>query len=92
MLVDAAQRDADTLSITKVWTTATARQTTAIQRYALGTFLLGYEPGHGYFSFRDDHGLTRFRPIWSVNLGDPVGAAHRVGGASSAGSRTASWS
>jgi putative glycosyl hydrolase-like family 15 (GHL15) protein len=81
MLVDAAQRDADTLSITKVWTTATARQRTAIQRYALGTFLLGYEPGHGYFSFRDDHGLTRFRPIWSVNLGDPIGAAHRVAGA-----------
>ena len=81
MLVDAAQRDADTLSITKVWTSATARQRTAIQRYALGTFLLGYEPGHGYFSFRDDHGLTRYRPIWSVNLGDPVGAAHRVGGA-----------
>jgi hypothetical protein len=81
MLVDAAQRDADTLSITKVWTTATARQRTAIQRFALGTFLLGYEPGHGSFSFRDDHGLTRYRPIWSVNLGDPIGAAHRVGAA-----------
>jgi hypothetical protein len=80
MLVDAAARDSDALSMTKVWTTATARQRTAIQRYALGTFLLGYEPGHGSFSFRDDHGLTRYRPIWSVDLGDPIGAAHRVGG------------
>ena len=61
----------DALSMTKVWTTATARQRTAIQRYALGTFLLGYEPGHGSFSFRDDHGLTRYRPIWSVDLGRP---------------------
>lgn len=80
MLVDAAQRRSDTLTITKVWTAASARQRTAIQRYALGTFLLGYEPGHGSFSFRDDHGLTRYRPLWSVNLGDPIGAAHRVGG------------
>lgn len=81
MLVDAAARGSDALSMTKVWTTATARQRTAIQRYALGTFLLGYEPGHGSFSFRDDHGLTRYRPIWSVDLGDPIGAAHLVGGA-----------
>ena len=81
MLVDAADRGSDALSMTKVWTTATARQRTAIQRYALGTFLLGYEPGHGYFSFRDDHGLTRYRPIWSVDLGDPIGAAQVIGGA-----------
>lgn len=80
MLVDVAARGSDALSMTKVWTTATPRQRTAIHRYALGTFLLGYEPGHGSFSFRDDHGLTRYRPIWSVDLGDPIGAAHRVGG------------
>ena len=79
MLADAASRGVNTLSMTKVWTTATPRQRTALQRYALGTFLLGYQPGHGYFSFRDDHGLTRYRPLWSVDLGAPLGAAHRVG-------------
>jgi putative glycosyl hydrolase-like family 15 (GHL15) protein len=81
MLADAAARGSDALSMTKVWTTATARQRTALQRYALGTFLLGYQPGHGMFSFRDDHGLTRYRPIWSVDLGVPLGAARAVDGA-----------
>jgi hypothetical protein len=79
MLADVASRGANALSMTKVWTTATARQRTALQRYALGTFLLGYEPGNGYFSFRDDHGLTRYRPMWSVDLGVPLEAAHQVG-------------
>ena len=81
MLVDAAARGSVALSMTKVWTAATPRQQTALERYALGTFLLGYQPGHGYFSFRTDHGLTRYRPIWSIDLGNPIGAAHKVGGA-----------
>lgn len=81
MLTDVASRDAQALSMTKVWTDATSRQRTALQRYALGTFLLGYQPGQGYFSFRAGHGLTRYRPIWSVDLGDPLGPAHRIHGA-----------
>ena len=79
MLSDAARRGKATFAMTKVWTTASRRQITAVQRYALGTFLLGYQPGQGFFSFRSDHGLTRYRPVWSTDLGDPLGPARRHG-------------
>jgi hypothetical protein len=65
--------------MTKVWTESSRHETAAVHRYALGTFLLGYRPGRGYFSFRDDHGLTRFRPMWAVDLGAPLGPARAVG-------------
>ena len=81
MLTDVAKHGVRALSMTKVWTEASSRQRTALHRYALGTFLLGYQPGQGYFSFRVGHRLTSYRPIWSVDLGDPVGRAHRVRGA-----------
>ena len=58
MLTDVAKHGVRALSMTKVWTEASSRQRTALHRYALGTFLLGYQPGSGYFSFRNGHGLT----------------------------------
>ncbi len=79
MLSNAANRERVALSMTKVWTHATARQVAAVHRYALGTFLLGYRPGHGFFSFRTDHGLTRFRPIWNTSLGLPTGPVVKQG-------------
>lgn len=79
MLSNTARRGRVALSMTKVWTKATNRQEEAVHRYALATFLLGYQPGHGFFSFRDDRGLTQFRPIWNTSLGDPIGPAVREG-------------
>lgn len=79
MLADAASRGRTALSMTKVWTATTPRATAAVHRYALGTFLLGYRPGRGFFSFRDDRDLTRYRPIWSTELGAPLGPAERRG-------------
>lgn len=79
MLSNTANRGRVALSMTKVWTHATARQVSVVHRYALGTFLLGYRPGRGFFSFRTDHGLTKFRPIWNTSLGDPTGPTVRQG-------------
>ena len=68
------------LAITKVWSRATKRQTNAVERYALATFLLGYQPGLSFYSFRDDHGLTRWRSHWGREIGMPTGPYRKVGG------------
>jgi hypothetical protein len=80
MLADAASRGQFVTAITKVWTSSTAAQQDAWHRYALGTFLLGYQPGHAYFTFRADHTLTPPSPYWDVPIGDPVDAYAKVGG------------
>jgi Hypothetical glycosyl hydrolase family 15 len=84
MLLDIAKRPAGdgnvAYTVTKVWTTATAAQIDAWHRYALGTFLLGYVPGHAYFTFRDDKGTLQASPYWNVQLGDPVDTYAKVGG------------
>jgi hypothetical protein len=67
------------LVITKVWSRATKRQTNAVQRYALATFLLGYRPGLSFYSFRDDHGLTSWRSTWGRRIGTPTGPYEKVG-------------
>jgi hypothetical protein len=76
MLVDAGARSSGgiVLAITKVWSSATASQLASWHRYALGSFLLGYKPGHAYFEFRSNHDLTTPSPYWDVNLGSPSGA------------------
>ncbi len=74
----AAQVDAG-LAITKVWSRASKRQSNAVQRYALATFLLGYSPGRSFYSFRDDHGLTRWRSAWGREIGTPTGSYRKVG-------------
>ena len=74
-LADAATRSEGSIvfAITKVWSDATAAQVASWHRYALGSFLLGYQPGHAYFSFRSDHQLTQPASWWDVQLGTPVG-------------------
>ena len=67
-------------AITKVWATSTAAQQDAWHRYALGTFLLGYQPGNAYFTFRVDKNLTTPSPYWDVPIGVPSGAYAKVGG------------
>jgi hypothetical protein len=78
-LVDAANRSQGSivLAVTKVWSGATTAQIAAWHKYALASFLLGYKPGHAYFTFRSDHGLTTPSPWWDVNLGTPSGAYFR---------------
>jgi hypothetical protein len=79
LLRDVASRGDVGLAITKVWSSAGLRQTRAVQRYAMATFLLGYKPGMSYYSFRDDHGLTRWRSVWGRSIGSPTGAYRKVG-------------
>jgi hypothetical protein len=79
LLRDVAERGRGGLAITKVWSKASRRQTNAVQRYALGTFLLGYRPGMSFYSFRDDHGLTKWRSAWGRAIGTPTGPYRRVG-------------
>jgi hypothetical protein len=74
----AANGDAG-LAITKVWSSATDRQTNVVQRYALATFLLGYRPGLSFYSFRDGHGLTPWRSVWNRRIGTPTGPYQHVG-------------
>jgi hypothetical protein len=80
MLADAAARGQFVAAITKVWTASTAAQQDSWHRYALGTFLLGYQPGAAYFTFRTDHTLTSPSPYWDVQIGDPVDAYAKAGG------------
>jgi hypothetical protein len=79
-LTDAANRSQGSivLAVTKVWTDATAAQIAQWHRYALGSFLLGYKPGHAYFTFRSDHNLSSSSPGWNVNLGAPSGSYIRT--------------
>jgi hypothetical protein len=79
LLRDVASRGDVGLAITKVWSRASQRQARAVQRYAMATFLLGYKPGMSYFSFRDDHGLTRWRSVWGRSIGSPTAAYHKIG-------------
>jgi hypothetical protein len=80
MLADAAARGQFVTAITKVWTGSTAAQQDVWHRYALGTFLLGYQPGNAYFTFRTDKALTTPSPYWDVPIGVPSGAYAKVGG------------
>jgi hypothetical protein len=75
-LIDAANRSQGSivLAVTKVWSSATPAQVAKWHRYALGSFLLGYKPGHAYFTFRDDQQLSSPSPWWDVRLGSPVGS------------------
>ena len=75
-LRDAANRSQGSivLAITKVWSSATRAQVLAWHRYALGSFLLGYKPGHAYFTFRDNRQLSSPSPWWDVRLGAPIGS------------------
>ncbi len=79
-LVDAANRTEGSivLAVTKVWTGASASQINSWHRYSLASFLLGYKPGHAYFTFRSDHNLTTPSPWWDLNLGSPSGGYYRT--------------
>jgi hypothetical protein len=82
MLADAGARSSGGIvfAITKLWVKATSAQVDAWHLYALGSFLLGYRPGHAYFSFRSDKALTSPHPWWDVDLGDPLDAYGKVSG------------
>jgi hypothetical protein len=67
-------------AVTKVWARATASQISSWHRYALASFLLGYKPGHAYFSFRSNRDFTTPSSWWDVNIGTPVGAYVRRNG------------
>jgi hypothetical protein len=79
-LVDAANRSQGSivLAVTKVWTDASASQIASWHRYSLASFLLGYKPGHAYFTFRSDHNLSTPSPWWDLNLGSPSGGYYRL--------------
>ena len=82
MLADVGRRTSGGIAfaVTKVWSRATSKQIASWHRYALGSFLLGYRPGHGYFQFRSHHQLTTPSAYEDVVLGPPTGAYVRVNG------------
>jgi hypothetical protein len=51
-----------------------------LHRYALGSFLLGYRPGHAYFQFRADHDFTKTTAYEDVVLGSPTSSYFHVNG------------
>ena len=73
MLYDIASRPTGNIAIVlcKVWVTATADQISSWHRYALATFMLGYTPGHAYFSFKSDHNLMDLNSMTSTDIGTP---------------------
>jgi hypothetical protein len=81
MLVDICHRSTGhvAVAITKVWTTATSEQIDAWHRFALGTFFLGYERRHAYFTFRADHLLSEPFKSWNTRVGKPSGAYFQTG-------------
>jgi hypothetical protein len=81
-LADAASRSQGSIvfAITKVWSQATSAQIGSWHRYALASFLLGYRPGHAYFSFRSDHQLTNPYTMWDTNIGTPTSGYFRMNG------------
>jgi hypothetical protein len=82
MLADVGQRSSGAIAfaITKVWCSASASQVASWHRYALGSFLLGYRPGHAYFQFRSDHDFTKTTSYENVVLGSPTSSYTRVNG------------
>jgi hypothetical protein len=74
MLTDATARGKSVLTLTKVWAEGTQAEKDAWHRYALASFLMGASE-QTYFTFQyardDDPTLTR--PIWSTNVGSPLG-------------------
>lgn len=82
MLADAGLRSSGNIAfaITKVWCSASDSQIASLHRYALGSFLLGYRQGHGYFQFRSDHDLTKPYAYEDVVLGSPSSAYFRTNG------------
>lgn len=82
MLADTGRRSTGNIAfaVTKVWCKATASQINSLHRYALGSFLLGYRPGHAYFQFRSDHDFTTTTSYEDVVLGSPTSSYFRVNG------------
>jgi hypothetical protein len=76
MLSNIATRKSGNVAIVvcKLWVKATAGQIASWHKYSLATFMLGYKPGHAYYSFRSDHNLTDPYSMTSVNIGTPTGA------------------
>jgi hypothetical protein len=82
MLSDVGVRSSGSIAfaITKVWCSATASQIASWHRYALGSFLLGYRPGHAYFQFRTNHDLTTPMTYENVVLGSPSSSYYQSNG------------
>ena len=82
MLRDVGSRSSGgiALAVTKVWCAANSTQISSWHRYALGSFLLGYRPGHGYFQFRTDHDFTKGYAYEDVQLGTPSSSYFRSNG------------
>ena len=82
MLLDIAKRSTGNVAVvvTKVWTTASSAQISAWETYSLATFLLGWVPGHTYFSFRADKLLTAPSALYRLAIGTPTGSYAKVEG------------
>jgi hypothetical protein len=80
MLVDAAARGSTIVTTTKVWTSSTAAQQDSWHRYSLATFLLGYQQGLTFYSFRTDHLLSSTSAYENTPIGTPTGSYTKAGG------------
>jgi hypothetical protein len=75
MLTDATARGKSVLTLTKVWAEGTQAEKDSWHRYALASFLLGAgEKTYFTFQYARDDDPTITRPIWSTNVGSPLGS------------------
>jgi hypothetical protein len=63
-----------------VWTSSTAAQQDSWHRYSLATFLLGYQQGLTFYSFRTDHLLSSTSAYENTPIGTPTGSYTKAGG------------
>lgn len=81
MLVDAAARGKSVLTLTKVWAPGTPAEKEAWHRYALASFLMGAgEKTYFTFQYARDDDPTVAMPLWSTNVGAPLGDYFAISG------------
>jgi hypothetical protein len=74
MLVDATARGKSVLTLTKVWAAGTQAEKDAWHRYALASFLMGAsEKTFFTFQYAREDDPTATMPMWSTNVGSPLG-------------------
>ncbi len=81
MLVDGASRGKTVLTLTKVFAPGTQTEKDAWHRYALASFLMGAgEKTYFTFQYARDDDPTMTSPLWSTNVGDPLGDYFELAG------------
>ncbi|CAN5818123.1 hypothetical protein BH23ACT12_BH23ACT12_18370 [soil metagenome] len=81
MLVDVASRGKSVLTLTKVFADGTQTQKDAWHRYSLASFLMGAgEKTYFTFQYARNDDPTMTSPLWSTNVGSPLGDYFQLAG------------